>query len=98
MSYTDLSPQQFKEAIENEENVVILDVRTQMEAASGSIGGALVVDVLSGNFTEQVKDFDKDKNYYVYCRSGARSAQACQIMAGMKFENLANLKGGIMAW
>jgi len=98
MSYTNLNPQDFKNAIDNEENVVILDVRTAMEAAEGTIEGAVVVDLLSGNFAEKVKGFDKNKNYYVYCRSGGRSGQACQIMASMDFPNLVNLNGGMMSW
>jgi rhodanese-related sulfurtransferase len=41
---------------------------------------------------------DKSKNYYVYCRSGARSEQACHLMSQMGFENTFNLLGGIMQW
>ena len=41
---------------------------------------------------------DKSKNYYVYCRSGARSANACAIMNELGFENAYNLLGGIIEW
>jgi rhodanese-related sulfurtransferase len=34
----------------------------------------------------------------VYCRSGARSAKACEIMNELGFENAYNLLGGILAW
>ena len=43
-------------------------------------------------------DKDKSKNYYVYCHSGVRSVQACQIMKTFGFNNLYNLLGGISEW
>ena len=44
-------------------------------------------------------ELDKSKNYYVYCRSGGRSAQACAVMTQMcGFENAYNLLGGFMNW
>jgi rhodanese-related sulfurtransferase len=45
-----------------------------------------------------LQDLDKSKNYYVYCHSGARSVQACQIMETFGFNNLSNLLGGISEW
>jgi rhodanese-related sulfurtransferase len=41
---------------------------------------------------------DPSKNYYVYCRSGARSAQACQLMNQMGISSAYNLLGGYMEW
>ncbi|HCQ29697.1 MAG TPA: rhodanese-like domain-containing protein, partial [Flavobacteriales bacterium] len=37
-------------------------------------------------------------SYYVYCRSGGRSASACGAMASIGFPKLYNLAGGIMSW
>ena len=37
-------------------------------------------------------------NYFVYCRSGARSAQACQLMSQLGFTSTYNLLGGILEW
>jgi len=42
--------------------------------------------------------FYKSKNYYVYCRSGNRSNNACNVMKEMGFENTFNLVGGRMQW
>jgi rhodanese-related sulfurtransferase len=36
---------------------------------------------------------DKNKNYYVYCKAGARSAQACHIMNQLGFENTFFISG-----
>lgn len=40
---------------------------------------------------------DKSKDYFIFCRSGNRSAQACGIMAELGF-NVYNLKGGVGMW
>ena len=45
-----------------------------------------------------VDELDKAKNFYVYCRSGARSGQACSVMNQMGIQNAYNLLGGIMEW
>jgi rhodanese-related sulfurtransferase len=43
-------------------------------------------------------DIPQDKPVVMYCRSGARSAQACSFMASKGYSNMHNLSGGIMAW
>lgn len=79
-------------------NTVIIDVRSAGEFAGGKIRGARNLDIMSSDFSNQVKNLPKDKTYLVYCRSGNRSGQACEIMGDLGFENVNNLKGGIMSW
>ncbi|MCF6141913.1 rhodanese-like domain-containing protein [Flavobacterium sp. K77] len=84
---------------EAEENAVILDVRTADEFNEGFIANAINIDIHIGQgFIDAVEKLDKDKNYYVYCRSGMRSAKACEIMNQLGFENAYNLLGGILDW
>jgi rhodanese-related sulfurtransferase len=45
-----------------------------------------------------ISSLDKTQSYFVYCRSGARSAQACQILKQQGIENCYNLLGGILEW
>ena len=88
-----------KEKIAQDKDAVILDVRTEEETENGIIEGAKVIDIYKGQgFIDEVEKLDKDKNYYVYCRSGARSAQACALMGQLGFETTYNLLGGYMAW
>ena len=95
----DLSQEMWAHQLENDENAVILDVRTEDEVADGFIPNAKNIDIYKGQgFIYELEALDKSKNYYVYCRSGARSAQACAIMNQLGFENTYNLVGGIMAW
>ena len=75
-----------------DENGVILDVRTEDEFNDGYIPGAINIDIYKGQgFIYRVEELDKSKNYYVYCRSGGRSGQACSIMSQLGFENTYNL-------
>jgi rhodanese-related sulfurtransferase len=85
--------------VQNDENAIILDVRTEEEFQSGFIPNAINIDIYKGQgFIYHVDVLDKSKNYYVYCRAGARSAQACNIMNQLGFENTYNLVGGMMQW
>jgi rhodanese-related sulfurtransferase len=82
-----------------DENAVILDVRTDDEFNSGKIPGALNIDIYKGqDFIYMLDELDKNKNYYVYCAAGARSAQACAIMNQLGFEKAYNLLGGMSEW
>lgn len=78
--------------------VVLLDVRTAQEVASGIIPGALHIDISRPDFIEKINQLDKSKPYVVYCRSGRRSVSACNMMANEGFQQLYNLQGGILSW
>jgi len=95
----DLSQQQWQEELQQDENAVILDVRTEEETDEGIIPNAIVIDIYQPQeFMSKVEALDKSKTFYVYCRSGGRSAQACAIMNQLGFENTKNLLGGFSAW
>ena len=95
----DLTQEEWSRQMANDENAVVLDVRTQSEVSEGSIPNAINIDIYQGqDFIFDLEELDKDKNYYVYCRSGNRSAQACAIMDQLGFENAFNLMGGILEW
>ena len=94
-----LTQEQWKDALKNDENAVILDVRTEGEFIEGFIPGAKNLDIYKGqDFLNEVGKLDKDKSYFVYCRSGARSSQACALMNQQGIENTYNLMGGISEW
>lgn len=94
-----LSQQEWASQLKQDDNAVILDVRTEGEFSEGFIPDAINIDIHKGQgFIYQLEALDKTKNYYVYCRSGARSEQACNVMNQLGFENAYNLVGGIMQW
>ncbi len=77
---------------------VIIDVRSEQEALEGMIEGALLMDIYDPNFGNKVAELDKNKNYFLYCRSGNRSGMAAQMMESMGFRNVTNLEGGMLEW
>ena len=95
----ELAPDAWAELQEQTLESVILDVRTEEEFESGYIKGALNMDIRGGaDFLASIESLDKSKSYFVYCRSGARSGQACQLMSQMGFSAVYNLHGGVLAW
>lgn len=95
----DLTQQKWLENLQSDENAVIIDVRTAEEYAQGCIPNSTLIDIFrSQDFLDEIEALDKTKSYYVYCRSGARSGQACAVMNQLGFKNAFNLQGGIMEW
>lgn len=79
-----------------EENVVLIDVRTPGEVSSGYIKGAnKFIDINGASFEDDIKALDKSKTYIMYCRSGGRSGRAAEFMVNNGFTNVYNLLGGI---
>ena len=98
-SMSDLSQNEWAQALTEQPEPVVLDVRTEEEFESGYIPNAKNIDLRMGpGFIEQINTLDKNKPYYVYCRSGARSAQAVQLMRDLGFNETYNLLGGILEW
>ena len=95
----DLTQEDWAAQLKDDDNAFILDVRTADEVGEGSIPNATNIDIYLGQeFLDQVEKLDKTKNFYVYCRSGNRSGQACALMNNLGIENAYNLEGGFMNW
>lgn len=96
-NYESLNGDQFRSRWNASSDAVLLDVRSSGEFKSGSIPGAKNTDVMSTGFKGSIAKLDKSKEYFLFCRSGARSAGAAGKMAAEGFKVI-NLKGGISAW
>ncbi|MDX2282943.1 MAG: rhodanese-like domain-containing protein [Bacteroidia bacterium] len=95
--YETLSGSEFKARFSQTKGAVLLDVRTPAEFKSGAISGAKNLDVTSAGFAEKAAKLDKSKTYFLYCRSGARSGQACSFLSQQGY-TVYNLSGGIGSW
>ncbi|MBI5913748.1 MAG: molybdopterin-synthase adenylyltransferase MoeB [Bacteroidetes bacterium] len=74
----------------------LIDVREPHEYAIANLDGELIP---LGTVAAAAHKFSKDKKVVVHCRSGVRSAKAIRELEGLfGFDNLYNLKGGILAW
>lgn len=94
-----LSQKEWQDALAEDSNAVVIDVRTIEEVREGMIENAINLDIMNTvNFISEVEKMDKSKNYYLYCAAGGRSGNACALMAEMGFENVFNLMGGFSCW
>lgn len=95
----DLSQEEWRAKLEKDDNAVILDVRTEDEVAEGIIPNSINIDIYKGQgFIYKIEELDKSKSYFIYCKSGGRSGQACAIMNQLGFKKTYNLVGGILEW
>lgn len=99
MAHQDLAPKEFLATYNaTDTDKVLLDVRRPEEIEEISIEGHVAINIQHPSFPDKINELDKSKTYFVYCRSGARSGQACQYMASQGFDKLYNLKGGMLEW
>ena len=93
-----INGQELRDLSSQDANAVLIDVRTAGEISEGMIKDALHMDIMQPDFQSKLSDLDKSKTYFMICRSGNRSGQACMIMEQMGFDKLYNLEGGMMHW
>ena len=95
----DLKQDKWKIGLENDSETIILDVRTPEEFEASRIPNSVNIDFYNPEiFMQEIGKLDKDKSYYIYCRTGVRSANSCQLMKELGFINIYNLIGGIVEW
>jgi rhodanese-related sulfurtransferase len=93
--YENLRGKEFKTLYESTPDAILLDVRTSGEVAQYAINGHHHIDIMNPSFVDEINKLDKNKSYFIYCRSGNRSGQACSYMASIGFTKLYNLSGGV---
>lgn len=92
----EISVSELKKMRDENQDFQLIDVREEHEAEVANIGGELIP---MGEVMDQVDRIAKDKPVIVHCRSGARSAAIINVLENQfGFNNLYNLKGGILAW
>ena len=95
--YVNITAEEAKQIMDNEEGYIILDVRTQEEYDEGHIPGAIVIS--HEEITEKAEKVltDKDQLILVYCRSGRRSKLAAEALVELGYTNIKEF-GGIIDW
>ena len=81
---------------ETEQNVRVIDVRQMNEIAAGTVPRAEAVPLHT--LPIKVNELKREEKLVFICRSGARSAQACMFLQQQGFENVFNLRGGMIGW
>ena len=97
LGYKQITMSEAVKMMETEKNYIILDVRRAEEFAEGHIPGAInVANEVIG--TEEIPELpDKSQLILVYCRSGRRSKEASEKLAGIGYTNIVEF-GGILDW
>ena len=95
--YVNITAEEAKQIMDNEEGYIILDVRTQEEYDQGHIPGAIVIS--HEEIAEKAEDVltDKDQLILIYCRSGRRSKIATEALVELGYTNIKEF-GGIIDW
>jgi len=98
----EIAPAQVVARVEDDKDVVLLDVRTPEEYAEIHLEGArlLPVQELSAGTLAEIGlgEDAKDKEIIIYCRSGARSKTAYDIMKSLGYTNIKSVAGGMIHW
>ena len=96
-SYRQISMNEAVKMMKDEKNYIILDVRRPDEFAEGHIPGAINVPNEEIGTADIAKLPDKSQLILVYCRSGRRSKEASEKLAGIGYTNIVEF-GGILDW
>lgn len=93
----DITVEELKSRMDNEENIFIIDVREPYEYEEYNIGAELIPLGSLMNAIDDLEDY-KDEEIVLHCRSGARSGQAKELLKAYGFKKARNLLGGMLAW
>ena len=92
-TYTQISQDEAKLMMQDDDGHVIVDVRRADEYAEGHIPGAILISNEEIGTKEPEKLPDKNQTILVYCRSGRRSKEASQKLADMGYVMYMSLVG-----
>lgn len=83
---------------ENDNEIIILDIRPEDEFEEEHIPGAYNLDYHGHQFQKKAEALDKNKNYIIYCKSGVRGGYFMDKMKESGFNGAYNILGGFVAW
>ena len=95
--YEIITPENAKDIMDSDSDIIILDVREKDEYDSGHIPGSILLPYTI--IDQKAKEFlpDKNKQILVYCRSGRRSKIAAENLVALGYTNVKEF-GGILDW
>lgn len=92
----DISPREVAERLRRGEPVEFIDVRDPIEQQVSALPGARSIPL--EQILHRSRELEPEKEYILFCRTGARSARAVRLLAEAGFQRVKNLVGGINAW
>ena len=90
-----ISTDELNEKVVAGDELHIIDVREDDEVATGMIPGAKHMPL--GELPERTAELDPQKQYYLVCQAGGRSAKAAEHLESNGFQSV-NVDGGMSSW
>ncbi|GAA1269033.1 adenylyltransferase/sulfurtransferase MoeZ [Kitasatospora nipponensis] len=93
-----ITSKQLKEMQDNDEDILLIDVREPGEYEIVSIPGAVLIpknEFLMGNALEKMP---QDRKIVLHCKTGVRSAEVLAVLKSAGFANSVHLGGGVIGW
>ena len=91
-----IDPVELKQKLERKDNFTLIDVREPHEYQIARIPGARLIPL--GELPKHLNELDKNAEFVMHCKSGARSQKAVDLLKQSGFRNVRNMTGGITAW
>ena len=95
-NYTDISPDEAKQMIDENPDLIIIDVSPFYE--NGHLPGAVNYYLGDGSLDEAIPMLDKNATYLVYCHFAVASREGAQKLVDAGFMNVYRLEGEYQAW
>ncbi len=92
-----LSLNEIKEIMKNNDNAILVDVRSRQEYLEGHLNGSVNIPLYELEQCCERTLKDKEAIIIVYCQYGARSKKAIMLLKRHGYRNLYHLKGGLDA-
>jgi rhodanese-related sulfurtransferase len=94
--FTNVTAQEAHDMMQQDDSLVVIDVRSQAEYNSGHIPGTLLIPL--DELESRIDEFDTPTPILVYCQIGVRSEEAADILISHGFQQVHNLDGGFDSW
>lgn len=91
-----ISPQEVKRKFDEEDDFILLDVRSPAEHGETGIDGAKLIPL--GALRERLEELPKDKEIVTFCKISLRGYEAQKILDAAGFKNTKFMDGGILTW
>ena len=92
----EITVKELKNKFDNNEDFMLLDVRNIQEVLFSKINGSIHIPM--NEIMSRINELDSNKEIIIQCKSGKRSARVCEYLMTQNFNNVKNLKGGIISW
>lgn len=94
----EITPTELKARMDAGDAPAMVDVREPYEAEIADLPERGQLRIPQAQLQQRLDELDPAREYVVYCRSGNRSAWATAMLRQRGYENVLNLKGGVLGW